>query len=125
MLRENNPASETGEFLANQFLHPNPLPNPQRNGRQKRLQLARRVGKIAMQYAVELEERFFVERDLIEVSDLIPPARRQDSTACVWKFASCFLRVKRSSCAAARSVPTALQIAAILKRRSTIITPAR
>src|SRR5437667_11037595 len=69
MLRENNPASETGEFLANQFLPPNPLPNPQRNGPQKRLQPARGVGKITVQDAVKLEERLFVERDVVQVAD--------------------------------------------------------
>src|SRR6185312_8838345 len=43
----------------------------------------------------------------------MPASRRQYSTACLGKRASCFLREKRSSWAAATSVPSSSRAAAL------------
>src|SRR5262249_33477860 len=68
MFREKDVAIAT-ELAPDQLLHPNPFPDPKRDCHQKALQAGRRVGEIAVQDAIELQERLFVERDIIEIAD--------------------------------------------------------
>ena len=68
VFRENNFAI-AAEFLPDQLLHPDPFPNPERDGHEKTFQAERRIREITVQNAVELEERLFVERHEVEVAD--------------------------------------------------------
>src|SRR5262245_22059016 len=67
MFGKENLATKPGEFTLDECLHPDALANPQRNRHQKRLQPERRIGKIAVENAVKLNKRFFVERDVVHL----------------------------------------------------------
>ena len=69
VFRKNNFATAS-QFVANQFLHPNPLPNPERDGHEKTFQPMRRISEITMQDAIEFKERLFVKRDVVKVAYL-------------------------------------------------------
>ena len=79
-----------------------------RNDRQP----ARRAGDVGLEQPVELDQRLLVEADQIELLVVMPASRRQYATARDGKSASCFLRVKRSSCAAATIRPSSTRHAA-------------
>ena len=68
VFRENNFAI-AAEFTPDQLLHPDPFPDPERDGHEKTFQAERRIREITVQNAVELEERLFVERHKVEVAD--------------------------------------------------------
>ena len=60
------------EFLADEFLHPDPLPNPQRDRHQERPETPRSASQVAVQDTVELQEWFLVERHQVHVSHSNP-----------------------------------------------------
>ena len=68
---------------------------------------------VGLEQAVELDERLLVEADRgRDRCAVMPASRRQYSTARDGKPASCFLRVNRSSCAAATMRPSSTRQAA-------------
>ncbi len=71
MLGEENFAF-VGQLFMDEILHPDPLPNPKRNGHQERSQPGRRIRQITVQNAIELKEGFLVEGDEIQFGDLQP-----------------------------------------------------
>ena len=79
----------------------------------KRGEAPGREGEIGLEEALELEEGLVVEDDVIDVGERQPCVARQYSTAFLGKRASCFLRVKRSSCAAATILPSRSSAAAL------------
>ena len=75
---------------------------------------ARREREIGLEQPLELEERLVVEHDVVELAQpaaglgqTIGDRARRESAA------SCFLRVKRSSCAAATMRPSTTRAAAL------------
>ena len=75
---------------------------------------ARRIGEIGFEQPLELDERLLEEDDVVDVVE-IDVARLQAIADRVGREspASCFLRVKRSSCAAATMRPSSTRAAAL------------
>ena len=83
-------------------------------GHEERAEAARRDAEIGLEDALELEQRLVVEADVGQVLDAMPGLRcRQYATACAGNAASPFLRVKRSSWAAATISPSRSRQAAL------------
>src|SRR5436305_2002762 len=55
------------ELTADEFLHPDLLFDPQRDGHQERPDPGRGAGQIGVQYPVEFDEGLFVKRDEIDL----------------------------------------------------------
>ena len=89
-------------------------PQPQRHRHAERAKAARREGEIGFEQPLEFQKRLVVEHDVIDVVQRdarLPPGNRRARDA--GKPASCFLRVKRSSCAAATMRPSSTRAAAL------------
>ncbi len=86
---------------------------PCRHCRQVALDTLRRESDVGLQQSLELEEGFIVKDDVLDTGQWDIAARRQNRTACFGKPASCFLRVNRSSCAAATICPSRNKQAAL------------
>ena len=102
------------EFLAQQVLLEQLLPQPERDRHLEGAEAARRQRDIGFQQPLEFQERLVVEDDVIDVGkagaggfQAIGDRVASETTA------SCFLRVKRSSCAAATMRPSSTSAAAL------------
>ena len=77
------------------------------------LQPLRRDAEVVLEDALELEERLVVEADVVELGRRrCPPRGGSTRRRAAGNSASCFLRVKRSSCAAATISPSRTRQAA-------------
>ena len=73
----------------------------------------RREREVGLEQPLELEERLVVERHQSMSAARVPVLSRHERIASCGKPASCFLRVKRSSCAAATTRPSTSSAAAL------------
>ena len=81
------------------------LADPKRHRLAERGEASRREGQIGFDQPLEFHERLFIEDDVVDLGGADRPALRQYAIALRGKAGSCFLRVKRSSCAAAMISP--------------------
>ena len=108
------PAVERGEFALERRAQVELLLEPKRHRGQKRTEPARRIAQVGLHHALELHPGLVVEDDRVEVLEAQGQPSRGTRLAARWgKAASCFLRVKRSSCAAATISPSHTSAAAL------------
>jgi len=88
------------------------LSQPDRHGVEEGPETSRCVGEVRLQDPLELAQGLLVRVDVVDVLKAEPSLVRQFSMACCVKRASCFLRVKRSSGAAATISPSTTNAAA-------------
>ena len=89
------------QLLAQQRLLEQLLLQPQRHRHAEGAEAARREGEIGFEQPLELQERLVVEDDVVDVAELdAGRCRGNRRSRSPGKPESCFLRVKRSSCAA-------------------------
>jgi hypothetical protein len=74
--------------------------HPQRERMAKGREPPRREGKVSLEQPLELQKRLVVEGDMIELCRFDAGDLQTGLDRVVRKPESCFLRVKRSSCAA-------------------------
>jgi hypothetical protein len=101
------------KLLLQQSLLEQLLLEPHRHGHGERPEAAGGEGHVGLQQTLELEERLVVESHVVDVAQAHAGCLRQYSIAWRGKRALCFLRVKRSSWAAATIRPSSTSAAAL------------
>ncbi len=69
MLRKNDFAFVT-KLLLDEFFHPYPLANPERDGHQERAPARRCIGQVTVQNPVKLQERLLIEGNKVQLASL-------------------------------------------------------
>ena len=88
------------------------LPQPERHRLEEGPEAGGRKGKVGFEEAFELQERLVVEADIVQVSRLETGLLQAIIDGVGRESWSCFLRVKRSSWAAATILPSTTSAAA-------------
>ena len=111
--RQSNSASKCRSSSLKQSFLEQLLAQPDRHCHAEGAEALRAIREIGLEQALELQERLVVEDDVINVAEIDPASLRQYRSALLGKFASNFLRVNRSSCAAATTRPSSTSAAAL------------
>ncbi len=106
-------AAELGKLLAQHLAHEKFLFDPDRDGRREAFQPPRGEAVIGLKQSLELQVGLVVKRDGLDVRKLQTGLVEDIGDRMPGKEESCFLRVKRSSWAAATISPSTISAAAL------------
>ncbi len=104
---------DRAQFLEQQIFLKQLFAQPHRHGGAERLKAARGEGEIGFEQPLEFEERLVIEGDAVDLARANAGVGDAPTDGVDGKPGSCFLRVKRSSCAALTMTPSRTIAAAL------------